>query len=133
MRGFGRPRWCALLLPGRWSGHRRYRPDPVGGVLQIFPRRIYRRATSSERGARLLHQPLFVGPAAGRRGQEPRPQGMLFAALRQASSAATGAGIAGQPRDADGAFLPLLVGFRAPQPQHDPLRFVGLQVRGCKP
>ena len=153
--------------------------DPVRRVLvpNLPPSNIP--ASDLDRAVpRLLHHALFVGSAAGRRRQEPRPQrmarkgagvqpglagrplhdprdrigvqparGHMAVPIDGAEERAAGdfgrfkpglerrdrAALAGQPRDADQASLPLLVRLPAAQPQHDPLRFVGLDVSDVEP
>jgi hypothetical protein len=77
MRRFWLAKMVRFAAPGRWINRRRLQTDPVRRVLvphlppANIPARDLDRAVP-----RLFHQPWFVGPAAGRRRQEPRSEGM---------------------------------------------------------
>jgi hypothetical protein len=58
---------------------------------------------------------------------------VIFPALSHASSAATGQLSPGEARDADQASLAFLVSLGAPQPQHDPVRLIGLHIGDVEP
>ena len=65
-------------------------------------------------------------------GAEERPAGDL-GRFEPGFERRDRAALAGQPRDADQAALPFLVGLRAPEPQHEPVRFIGPDVGDVEP